>query len=151
MSEAERQLPEDLDTLPAGPQLAALLASVDRQALSDKDRVRLLQARHRLAAHLQGELYADLYAVGRDEQHAWDAADTVAAALRWTPTDAGAELEHARRLMEDLPSLHAALVAGEIDVPKALAILEALETLELSLARQVVDRLIAEASGREPG
>ena len=150
MSE-ERQLPEDLDTLPPGPQLAALLGSVDRHALSDKDRVRLLQARHRLAAHLQGELYADLHAVGRDEQHAWDAADTVAAALRWTPTDAGAELEHARRLLEDLPALHAALVAGEIDVPKALAILDVLETLELSLARQVVGRLIAEASGREPG
>jgi hypothetical protein len=149
MSEPERQLPEDLDTIPPGPRLAALLASVDRQALSDKDRVRLLQARHRLTAHVQGELYADLHAVAQDEQHAWDAADTVASALRWTPPAADVELANARRLVEDLPTLRAALVAGEIDVPKALVILEALETLELSLARQIVDRLIAEAAGRE--
>ena len=150
MSEPLRQVPEDLETTPAGPELAALLASVDRQALSDKDRVRLLQARHRLAAHIQGELYADLHAVSRDEQHAWDAAETVASALRWTPPAAGVELAHARRLVEDLPAVHAALVAGDIDVPKALVILDALETLELPLARQIVDRLIAEASGREP-
>jgi hypothetical protein len=107
MSEADIQMPEDFETIPVGPELAARLASVDREALSDKDRLRLLQARHRLASH-------------------------------------------ARRLVEDLPAVHAALVAGDIDVPKALVILEVLATLELSLARQFVGRLIAEAAGREP-
>jgi Domain of unknown function (DUF222) len=148
MSE-QRQLPEDFEAIPVGPELASLLASVDREVLSDKDRLRLLHARHRLVSHLQGELYADLHAVSRDEEHPWTAAETVASVLRWTPPEAEIELEHARRLVEDLPALRAALVAGDIDVPKALVILEALATLELSLARQVVDRLIAEASGRE--
>lgn len=150
MNEAEWQLPEDFEALPVGPELAALLASVDRHALSDKDRLRLLQARHRLACHVQGELYADLHAVSRDEQHPWAAAETVASLLRWTPTAAGVELEHARRLVEDLPAVHAALVAGDIDVPKALVILDVLATLELPLAQQFVHRLIAEAAGREP-
>lgn len=150
MNEAPWQLPEDFETIPAGPELAALLASVDRDALSDKDRLRLLQARHRLASHVQGELYADLHAVSRDEVHPWGAVETVASVLRWTPTAAEVELEHARRLVEDLPALHAALVAGDVDVPKALVILDALATLDLPLAQRFVGRLIAEASGREP-
>jgi Domain of unknown function (DUF222) len=150
MSEADIQMPEDFETIPVGPELAARLASVDREALSDKDRLRLLQARHRLASHVQGELFADLHAVGRDEQDPWAAAEAVASVLRWTPPAAGVELAHARRLVEDLPAVHAALVAGDIDVPKALVILEVLATLELSLARQFVGRLIAEAAGREP-
>lgn len=150
MSEAEQQLPADIETLPVGPELAMLLAPVDREALSEKDRLRLLQARHRLACHVQGELFADLHAVSRDEPHQWAAAETVASALRWTPTAAGVELERARRLVEDLPAVHAALVAGDIDTPKALVILDALATLELPLAQQFVGRLIAEAAGREP-
>jgi hypothetical protein len=129
-----------------GPELAALLAAVDRGALSSQDRLRLLRARHRLIAHLQGELYADLHAVGRDEEQPWAAADKIASVLRWTPPAADAELAHARRLMEDLPAVQAALVAGDIDVPKALVILEVLDTLELPLAQKVVDGLVAEAT-----
>lgn len=150
MNEARRELPDDLETVPPGPGLATLLASVDRHALSDKDRLRLLRARHRLAAHVNGELFADLHAVAQDERHPWDASDTVASALRWTPAAAEVELEHARRLLDELPVLHAALVAGDIDVPTALVILDALATLELPLAQQFVGTLIAEASGREP-
>lgn len=150
MNEGDLQLPADFEALPVGPELAALLASVDRDALSEKDRLRLLQARHRLACHVQGELFADLHAVSQDEPDPWAAAETVASVLRWTPPAAEVELGHSRRLVEDLPAVHAALVAGEIDVPKALVILDALATLPLPLARQFVGRLIAEAAGREP-
>lgn len=44
-----------------------MLASVDRAALTPRDRVRLAQARNRLASHVQQELVADLCAVGHDE------------------------------------------------------------------------------------
>lgn len=52
-------------THPAGPQLAAILAGVDRSALSDEDLVRLAQARQRLAAHLQAQLLADIHTIGQ--------------------------------------------------------------------------------------
>lgn len=67
MSEARQQLPDDLETVPPGPELAALLASVDRQSLSARDRLRLAQARNRLASHVQAELLEDLSAVTGDE------------------------------------------------------------------------------------
>ncbi|HEY8474899.1 MAG TPA: DUF222 domain-containing protein [Natronosporangium sp.] len=109
-----------------------------------------MQARHRLVAHTQAELFADLHAVGQDESDPWAAADTVASALRWTPPVASAELARAQRLVVELPSLHAALLAGDIDLPTAQVILDVLATLDLSLARQHVDRLVAEATGRGP-
>jgi hypothetical protein len=60
MSEAHQRLPEDLELMAAGPGLAAALAPVDRRALSERDRVRLVQARNRLVSHVQAEVLADL-------------------------------------------------------------------------------------------
>jgi hypothetical protein len=42
--------------------------------------------------------------------------------MRWTRVAAGGRLEDARRLIEDLPRVHAALCAGDIDMPKAMLI-----------------------------
>lgn len=60
-------LPDDLEWVPPGPELAALLAPIDRGGLTPSDRVRLAQARNRLASHVQAELIADLCAVSQDE------------------------------------------------------------------------------------
>jgi Domain of unknown function (DUF222) len=159
MSDARRRLPEDLEAMPAGLELAAALASVDRRALSGKDRVRLLRARHRLAAHVQGELYADMYAISRHEppqepdatppgeepeEYPW-AATEIAFALRWTHTAASVRLDQARRLAEDLPAVQQALAAGDIDVPKALVLLDTVCVLERETARRIVDKLIDQA------
>jgi hypothetical protein len=128
VSEARQRLPEDLELMPPGPALAALLASVDRTALSSKDRIRLAQARNRLASHVQGELYADLHAISRDQpvdeqpdddperRHEW-AATEIAFALRWTHTTATIRLDQATRMVEDLPMVGQALAAGRIDMP----------------------------------
>jgi hypothetical protein len=67
MDEPARSLPEDLECIPPGPELSALLAPVDRAALSPRDRVRLARARNRLATHVQAELLADLCAVSGDD------------------------------------------------------------------------------------
>lgn len=48
------------------PQLAVLLAGVDRRLLSPQDRVRLVQARNRLVSHQQAQLVEDVYAVSHD-------------------------------------------------------------------------------------
>jgi hypothetical protein len=60
------ELPAELERIPPGPELSALLAAVDRGALSARDRIRLARARNRLASHVQSELLADLCAVSGD-------------------------------------------------------------------------------------
>ncbi len=158
------RLPEDLELMPPGPQLCSLLATVDRTALSEKDRVRLLQARNRLSAHVQAELFDDLYAVSLDDEpdetamrpesptrYPW-AASEVAFALTWTEAAAGARLELARQLVEDLPGVLVCLRAGSIDVPKALVICELASWLEdRSAARRVVEAVIDDAPGLTTG
>jgi hypothetical protein len=159
-SSGRRELPDDLELMPPGAALGSLLASVDRAALSDEDRVRLLRARHRLASHVQGELFADLYAVSLDDddpdesamvchgapsRYRW-ATSEVAFALRWTETAAGARLEQARQLAEDLPRVFAALRAGHVDMPKVLVICELASWLDdVRVARRLVDEVIERA------
>ena len=53
-------LPEDLEIIPPGPQLAALLASVRRGELDERDRLRLARARNRQVSYDQAQLMADL-------------------------------------------------------------------------------------------
>jgi hypothetical protein len=159
VDEARQGLPEELELIPPGPQLAAVLATIDREALSGKDLVRLLQARNRLAAHVQGELYADLNAVRRaeptqeagvvpiedpEEPYPWAAAE-IAFALRWTHTAASIRLDQAERMVQDLPMVQQALSAGLIDVPKALVLSDEAALLEPEQARRIVGRLIAKA------
>lgn len=67
VNEARQRLPEDLELTPPGPQLATLLAAVDRRRLSGRDRLRLAQARNRLVARQQAQLLEDLYAVTLQE------------------------------------------------------------------------------------
>jgi hypothetical protein len=156
MIEGSPELPEDLELMAPGPELAALLATIDRRTLSDKDRVRLVQSRNRLVSHQQAELLADVYAVSRDDDSGADelgrasrypwAEVELAFALRWTRIAAGGRLEQARQLIEDLPRVQAALSAGDIDMPKALVIAELASWLDDSAtAARLVDKVIGEA------
>lgn len=153
--EVEQELPEDLESMPPGPDLAVLLATVDRRRLGERDRVRLVQARNRLISHQQAELLADVYALSQDEtpehtvEHAscypWTELE-LAFALRWTRTAAGRRLEQARQLIEDFPTVQAALTVGEIDPPKAYLIADLASWLDdVPTARAVVDKVIDQA------
>ncbi len=154
MSHTRGWLPEELALIPAGPQLAAILAGVDRATLSDEDLVRLAQARQRLAAHLQAQLLADIHAIGQrtddlfrtdeQERRGWAECE-VAMAMTWTSRAAGWQLSLAEDLVVRLPVVFAALDAGEIDVPRANVF--AVETCGLDdpVARRVADQLIGEA------
>lgn len=53
-------LPDGLAELPPGPELATMVASIDRSRLNGHDLVLVAQARARLLAWAQGELLADL-------------------------------------------------------------------------------------------
>jgi hypothetical protein len=58
-------LPADLEEWQPGPDLAVLLAGVNRVGLSDHEAVRLMVARDRLASHIQAERAADIAEVAR--------------------------------------------------------------------------------------
>ena len=58
-------LPVDLEAMAPGPQLATLLAGVDRTKLTDHDVVRLMVARDRLVSHDQAQRSADIAEVTR--------------------------------------------------------------------------------------
>jgi hypothetical protein len=47
-------IPATLDTMEPGPALAALLAALDLETVSDQDRVVVLRAHQRLASHYTG-------------------------------------------------------------------------------------------------
>ena len=53
-------LPDDLDEVPPGPDLARVLAGVDRSRCGGDDLVSLLRARNRQLAHEQAQLLADM-------------------------------------------------------------------------------------------
>lgn len=53
----------DLDQVPTGLMLAAVLARIDRDQLSGLDRVTVLKARNRLKAWVDAELLADVDSV----------------------------------------------------------------------------------------
>ena len=58
-------MPAGLDALPPGPELAAVLATVDRSRVGACDLHDLLQARVRLLAHVQAQLLADVWETAR--------------------------------------------------------------------------------------
>jgi hypothetical protein len=60
-----QRLPEGLAQMPPGPQLCAVLATIDRTRLTSEDLCEFTAARYRLLAYVNAEFLADLYETGR--------------------------------------------------------------------------------------
>ncbi|HVR80160.1 MAG TPA: DUF222 domain-containing protein [Acidimicrobiia bacterium] len=162
MFEDER-LPVGLAELQPGPELAALLAVVDRDRLPGYDRVDLLQARSRQVAHDQAEMHADMVAVaesvgeelsseGCDLAEIEDsAASEIRACLVWTRRAAESQLGFARDLCQRLPQVWRALDAGLIDLPRARVIVNQTLHLDSELAERVADQALEQASTQTTG
>jgi len=116
---------EGLGERAPGAELAVLLEGIDRDELSGKDKVALLQARARQIAHLQAEFLADAVAVADTDPYPDKAefvefaADEIRAALSWTRRAAEGFLGLAHDLVERLPHVWQVLQAGVIDLARA--------------------------------
>ena len=159
-------LPDDIEVMPPGPKLSAVLAGVDRSRLADADLVVLAQARARQLAFEQAGQLADLVAIadavgpdpippsgripGTYNPDHW-AESEIAAGLTWTGLTAGLQLDLARQIVRRLPALHAAMLAGHIDAHKAKVIAEQVRLLSDEQARAVVDKILPEAAGKTTG
>lgn len=137
-------------------ELGAYLTEFDPSKLGGGDRVRLLQARARLASHVTASLMRDIagvvdaYAVDcrldpDDPAVANYAATELRAALHLTRRAADGWVHLALRLRNEFPELLALLDSGELDLPRVRAIDYATFGLPDALARAVVDAIISDA------
>lgn len=129
MFERWESLSEQLAEMAPGPDLALVLASVDRDRLSGYERVVLMQAWQRQVAHDQAEFFASMIAVTDAEAQELSpdsphdliyemASAEIRAALTWTRRSADCQLSWASQLVEDYPTVWEALHQGLIDLPK---------------------------------
>jgi hypothetical protein len=155
-------LPEKVVDLAPGVELMLLLAGVDRDLLSDFDRVEVLKARARLRSHLDAELLADMVSVldaetrvlasglAVDEVHEVAAAE-IGAALCWTRRMAERQLDFATTLLSDYPAVWEMLHDGLIDLPRARVIVEQTLHLEDEVRDQVVGVALEKAPAQTTG
>ncbi len=153
-------LPGNLEEIPPGPYLAAILSGVDRSKLSGHDAVRLLQADARLVAHFQAGYYADMAEVA----HAYDpdttarssypvefAAEEIQSALTRTRRSTEYDLDLALQLRSRLPAVWEALAGGVIDLGRARVFVRELASLHPALVPEAVSRTLSEASDLTTG
>jgi hypothetical protein len=155
-------LPEAVADLAPGVELMGLLAGVDRDLLSDFDRVEVLKARARLRSHVDAELLADMAGiveaeirvVGSDlefgEVHDVAAAE-IGAALSWTRRASERQLDLAVTLVSDYPAVWEMLHGGLIDLPRARVIVDHTCHLQAEVRGKVVGVALEKASEQTTG
>jgi Domain of unknown function (DUF222) len=146
-----------------GPALGAVLDSLSLATVPNGDVVDVLQGWGRLLAHVQAGYLAAMVEVGRRDPAGGDnstarldspgryAADEIRAALTLTLRAAEREHEFAEAVVITLPSVHAALSAGEIDRAKAWVFVQHLADLPGELAATVCAVLLPKAGGLTTG
>jgi hypothetical protein len=151
-------LPDGLEEIPPGPELARVLAGIELDGLPGFDLVVVLSAQARQVAHQQAELLATVARVAQASSDANGladddgefAADEIRAALCLTRRAAGLLLDLAWDLQR-LPQLAAALRTGSIDLPRARVIANELATLDDREAQEVVTQVMEKAAGMTTG
>src|SRR5262249_55621328 len=144
-------LTEDLEHMVPGPELAVLLSTVDRGALDPAGQVSLACARARLLAHVQAQLLADIAAVAGAGGNPEFAGAEIGLAMHWTRSAAGAQVGLALDLTGRLPRVHAALLAGELDLPRVRVIAELTAALDDAITQRVVAEILPFAAGLTTG
>ena len=150
-----RQLiPEHLADIPPGPELARVLADLEPSRLSGFDCVEVLKAQHRQANHERARVMAVMAEIGLcavgpagDELRRMSvpdqfSADEIRAALVLTRRAAEAQFWLARDLVARLPQVHAAMMAGILDEPRARVFSEWTTELSPEQARDVCATLL---------
>ncbi len=137
-----------------------MLARIDVSNLSGYDRVVVLQAHRRIAAHHAAQAFRAMASISELMHEQFD--DDVELAHRATATEirtglsltrraADGELDLALDLRDRLPQVWDALNRGDIDVPKAKVIVTGTRHLSTAAARDVTDRIIGDAPGLTTG
>ncbi len=131
---------KSLADLPPGPALSALLYRFDPDQLTPEQAIPVLRAWSRQRAHDHARMARTLARVAALSRHAcgpvvgeW-AGSEIGAALTWSDSKAGRELEFAETLAT-LPQVAAAFDQGRIDHGKAWVFTDVLGSADLSTAQ----------------
>ena len=147
-------LPEGLAEMTPGPELGAVLATVDRTALNGHQLVVVLAAWHRYRCWVDAQLLADLRELSytppgeggsppvRQEGRDRYAVEEFSFAVAITAGDASKQFDLAWTIMERLPGVWAALAAGRIDLYKARTIVRELDLVDTDRAQAIVDQVL---------
>ncbi len=146
-------VPESLDTMEPGPELACVLSAINVNECSGYDRIRVLKAHERMRSFHSSQMYQAMTAVVDvvdAEDMAADyveeaAAAEVAAALKWTRRTADSEMDFALDLRKRLPQVWSALTSGAIDVRRAKVMVFGTAHLPASTAQTIVDSILDQA------
>ncbi|MCP4303376.1 MAG: DUF222 domain-containing protein [bacterium] len=146
-------VPESLDTMEPGHELACVLSAINVGDCTGHDRIRVLKAHERMRSFHSAQLYqamnAVIDAVDTDDM-AGDLAEEaasaeVAAALKWTRRTADSEMGFALDLRRRLPDVWMALWSGKIDLRRAKVMVRATSHLPTASAQNIVDSIIDRA------
>ncbi len=152
-------VPSNLEEIPPGYVLAAVLDDIDIDTCSGYDRVRVLQAHERMRSHYAARSYLTmtkvLDAIDEDDMAAdmveEAAASEVAAALRLTRRAADVEMSLALELQRRLPAVWEALLDGVVDVRRARVLVDGTLHLGIGAAQNVVDTVLDDAARMTTG
>ncbi|WP_161628033.1 HNH endonuclease signature motif containing protein [Microbispora catharanthi] len=133
-----------------------MLADIDVERVSGFDTVEVLKAAYRQSCHNRARFLHTLLEVGLREQFTGDsvvrlevpdefAPDEARAALVWSRRRADSAFDLAWNLHRRLPALGEAMLAGELDEPRALAFIRWTSGLTDPQAGWVCERLISRA------
>lgn len=149
-------IPAGLDDMPPGPELAAVLGSIDVATLPGRHRVTVLKAQQRMVSHYQAASYrtmgsivdseADVEGLTDPVSCAESAAAEIGLALRLTRRSADMELDLALDLRDRLPAVWHALHVGMVDLRRVRVLVYGTGHVSDSTAREVVGPLL-EAAG----
>ncbi len=152
-----------LASIPAGPRLAAALARIDVNHVSNNELLALLAAQSRQANHEAARLLGVIAEIGRAaptfDDDAVDrldhpvpyAADEIRAALAWSRRAADRECDLAEQLVHDLPQVYAAHLAGDLDRSKVRVFADHLSGLTEAQTSTVCAVLLPLARRLTPG
>lgn len=156
-------IPENLDEIPPGPELALALASLDWDELSDYDLILALKAQDRQVSHYQAgrawtinkvaERYQYMHVEGSFEYNeaADGAAAEVGAALRLTRRTAESVTGFSMELLRYRPAVFEALLLGRIDVRRARLLVDETQHVSDAIAHVAIEQLLPDAADLTTG
>ena len=146
-----------LGDLPPGVELVAALAEVDLTALSSSELALVVAARFRQLNHDQGQLLAAALELGLTPYFTLDgptarlaelevnSADQVGPVVHWSRDTSVPFLHLADAVVRRLPMVHAAMLAGLLELKKAEAFSRYLRHLDVDTAREIAARFVDRA------
>jgi hypothetical protein len=162
-TDTRQVLPGDLEAIPPGTYLAAIVSSIDTSRLNGYDAVRMMKASARLAAHNEAAKYEAMAQVAyappsdpdsgvlRSSEVVEYAAVEVAAALTLTRRSSEDQLSRSVTLTGVLVRVWKAFSAGVIDLPKVRVFEQSLGHLPKETVDVVLDLILDEAASLTNG